>query len=199
MIRHDNKHKNFCVIGTGNTNLKETSINFGGNNRQDYSLVDRFAGSFYEITYDEALEKSLTYNIVREICLIFREKVLDSADVESISLRTMLNFNRIFEQQMLVKLESPYATQPFISEDKGVKTFIIKELKESVESFVKTLPPAKQQAVARTNIITLASDGVSAITTPEFIEEFVRIHSPRGKDGKIIMSVDPKIGQADWA
>lgn len=193
------KHKNFCVIGTGNTNLKETSINFGGNNRQDYSLVDRFAGSFYEITYDEALEKSLTYDIVYQICLIFRNSVLSPTDVESVSLRTMLNFNRIFEQQMLVKLESPYATKPFMSEENGVKTYIVKELKESIESFVNTLGSAKQQAVARTNIMELAGQGVSAIQRSEFIKEFIKLHSPRDKEGKIIREVDPKVGQAEWA
>jgi hypothetical protein len=53
------KNKNFAVMATGNTNMKEISSNFSGNNRQDYSLVDRFAGSFYEINYDEKTEEMI--------------------------------------------------------------------------------------------------------------------------------------------
>lgn len=188
------KHKNFCVIGTGNTNLKETSINFGGNNRQDYSLVDRFAGSFYLIGYDKELEKALTYTIVREICEIFRERVLNKEDVESVSLRTMLNFNRIYEQQMLVKLKSPYATKPF----KKGNDYLVKKLKDSVDSFVATLPPAKQVLVAQTDIEKLAGIGAESMPKQEFIKEFIRIHSPRDADGKIIREVDPKVGQGKY-
>ena len=39
------KHDDFMVIGAGNTDMKSVSVNFSGNNRQDYSLVDRFSGS----------------------------------------------------------------------------------------------------------------------------------------------------------
>lgn len=185
------KHKNFCVIATGNTNLKETSINFGGNNRQDYSLVDRFAGSFYLIGYDKELEKSLTYTRVYEICEMFRDTVLNKEDIESVSLRTMLNFNRIFEQQMLVKFKSPYATNPF----KKGNNYMVKKLKDSVESFVLTLPPAKQTLVAKTEIMKLAG---GEPTVKEFSAEFIRLHSPRDANGVIIEEIDPKIGKGKY-
>jgi cobaltochelatase CobS len=164
------KNKNFAVIATGNTNMKEISSNFSGNNRQDYSLVDRFAGSFYEIKYDAALEQALTYKLVYKVSVMIREVLdLDDSSIESVSLRTMLNFNRIFEQQMLREIRSKYAIDPIIINgiDKS------KTLKDSVNSFVSTLPNAKQVAIAKTGVADLAD---SNIPSEEFIQEFIRIH-----------------------
>jgi cobaltochelatase CobS len=42
----------FSVIATGNTDMMNVGNKYGGNQRQDYSLVDRFAGSFYVIDVD---------------------------------------------------------------------------------------------------------------------------------------------------
>lgn len=169
------KHKNFCCIGTGNTDMKTVSTNYSGNNRQDYSLVDRFAGSFYKIDYDITLERKLTYERVYMVSTIIREFLnKDSSSVEFISLRTMLNFNRIYEQEMLREIESPFAKGVFVvgsasSSNKGGKTF-----GESVSSFIDTLPETKRVALrAETNIdkeLTLDTD-------PEiFIQEFIRLH-----------------------
>jgi cobaltochelatase CobS len=55
-------HPDFRVVGAGNTNMKTTSASFGGNNKQDYSLVDRFVGSIYKIDIDETTERSLIYS-----------------------------------------------------------------------------------------------------------------------------------------
>lgn len=175
------KHPNFCVIATGNTNMKEISSNFSGNNRQDYSLVDRFAGSFYEIGYDDDLEYSLTYNLVYRCCIKVREILnADLNSVESVSLRTMLNFNRIFEQEYLRKIESPYAKKVIkISGNEIGKTF-----EESLRSFIETLPETKQKEIMNTNVLHDAAVGYADHS--EFIEEFKRIH-----DG-----IDPKAGEA---
>jgi cobaltochelatase CobS len=172
------KNKNFCVMATGNTDMKTISANFSGNNRQDYSLVDRFAGSFYEINYDSKLEQALTYTIVYKVSIILREVLdEDASSVESVSLRTMLNFNRIFEQEMLRKIKSPYAIESIKVGGKSMaKTFA-----ESVDSFVKTLPDAKQQRIAKTDAADLAA---SDFPIDEFILEFIRIHK-----------VDPKAGE----
>jgi len=173
------KNKNFAVMATGNTNMKEISSNFSGNNRQDYSLVDRFAGSFYEINYDEKLESALTYTLVYKVSLILRGILdVDDSSVESVSLRTMLNFNRIFEQEYLRKIQSPYAVQPI----KVGGMVMAKTFKESVQSFVATLPPTKQKEVAKTDAELLAA---SDFPLDEFIEEFIRIHK-----------VDPEAGKA---
>lgn len=164
------KGEGFAVIATGNTNMKEISANFSGNNRQDYSLVDRFAGSFYEIKYP-AIEKDIIYPQVYRVATIIRE-VLDrnESSVESISLRTMLNFNRIYEQDYLRKIRSPYAKPVIeVGGKKWAKTFF-----ESIKSFVMTLPPAKQDDIYKnTDAMNLAKD---PIDTSEFEQQFLKIH-----------------------
>jgi hypothetical protein len=166
------KSKYFCVIATGNTDLKTTSTNFSGNNRQDYSLVDRFAGSFYKIDYDVTLEKSLTYSKVYEVSIELRQFIdSDPNSVESISLRTMLNFNRIFEQEYLRKLKSPLANDVIVIDGKPQgKTFQM-----SIDSFVDTLPASKRADLfTKTNITQLLS---SDMPIKLFVEEFKRIHN----------------------
>ena len=164
------KGEGFAVIATGNTNMKEISVNFSGNNRQDYSLVDRFAGSFYEIKYP-AIEKDIIYPQVYRVATIIREVLdRDESSVESISLRTMLNFNRIYEQDYLRKIRSPYAKPVIeVGGKKWAKTFF-----ESIKSFVMTLPPAKQDDIYKnTDAMNLAKD---PIDTSEFEQQFLKIH-----------------------
>lgn len=166
------KNPKFCVIATGNTDLKTTSTNFSGNNRQDYSLVDRFAGSFYKIEYDVSLEKSLTYSKVYEVSLELRQFLdSDPNSVESISLRTMLNFNRIFEQEYLRKIKSKLAYKVIEIDGKPEgKTFQM-----SVDSFVDTLPASKRADLyTKTNLAQLLS---SDMPMKLFVEEFKRIHN----------------------
>ena len=179
------KNKNFCVIATGNTNMKEISSNFSGNNRQDYSLVDRFAGSFYEIGFDKELEKALTYPVVYQVGMILREELTkDDTSVESISLRTLLNFNRIYEQQGLREIKgSEKFTDKVIKKRlaDGKEITMAKTLKDSVNSFVKTLPLAKQTNLAKTNLMKLTE---SDIDTTEFFNKFIEIHKVNPKTGE---------------
>lgn len=168
------KNKNFAVIATGNTNMKENSANFSGNNRQDYSLVDRFVGSFYEITFDTELEKALTFSQVYEVSSILREVLVnDPSSVESVSLRTMLNFNRIFMQQNLRKIKSEFAKKYAIDTIKIGGRSMAKTFKESVQSFIDTLPPAKQTEIGKTEAMSLAS---SDMGMDEYVKEFIRIY-----------------------
>jgi hypothetical protein len=105
----------------------------------------------------------------------------------------MLNFNRIYEQQILVKYKSPYATNPI----KVGNAYMVKTLSQSVKSFIDTLPTEKQNLSAVREITSLAAE---ADNTPrqEFVKEFIRIHSPRNTKGEIIKEVDPKFGQAKY-
>lgn len=170
--------KGFCVIATGNTDMKTTSTNYSGNNRQDYSLVDRFAGSFYEINYDLALEEKLIYSKVLQISYLLREFLdRETSSVESISLRTMLNFNRIYEQEMLRKINSPFAIDVIkmeIETPDGLEEIAGKTFEKSVQSFIKTLNPTKQTELRKETDI----DRLLIITTDEdmFVEEFKMRH-----------------------
>jgi hypothetical protein len=126
----------FCVIGTGNTDMMNIGNKYGGNQRQDYSLVDRFAGSFYTIDADPIKEKELTYPYVFNVCNSMRNFLESKDALQSISLRTMLNFNRTFEQEMLYKMESTFADEIF---NNGGERVAPKTIEDSVDSFLNML------------------------------------------------------------
>lgn len=126
----------FCVIGTGNTDMMNIGNKYGGNQRQDYSLVDRFAGSFYEIEKDVVKEMELTYPFVFNVCNAMRNFLESKDALQSISLRTMLNFNRTFEQEMLYKMESTFADEIFNNAGERVAP---KTIEDSVNSFLNML------------------------------------------------------------
>ena len=71
--KNDDIRYRFGVIGTGDTDMMNVGNKYGGNQRQDYSLVDRFAGSYYKIENNPTLEKSLTYPFVWNICNALRD------------------------------------------------------------------------------------------------------------------------------
>lgn len=127
----------FGVIGTGNTDMMTVGNKYGGNQKQDYSLVDRFAGSFYTIENDPILEKSLTYPFVYRVSNAIREFLENQADAaQSISLRTMLNFNRTFEQEMLTKIQSKFADEIFDADGNQVAP---KTIDDSLSSFLQMM------------------------------------------------------------
>ena len=128
----------FCVIGTGNTDMMNVGNKYSGNQRQDYSLVDRFAGSFYTIEADPVKEMQLTYPYVFDVCNSMRKFLEERDALQSISLRTMLNFNRTYEQEMLYKIESPFADD--IKDNNG-NTVPPKNVEDSIVSFLSMLEP----------------------------------------------------------
>jgi hypothetical protein len=123
----------FCVIATGNTNMMDVGNKYGGNQRQDYSLVDRFAGSFYIIENDPIKEMKFTYPYVFNVCNAMRKFLDEKQALQSISLRTMLNFNRTYEQEMLYKIGSPFADE--IKDSKGNEV-PPKSVEDSISSFL---------------------------------------------------------------
>ena len=94
------KHPDFACIATGNTNGRTASAAYGGNNVQDLSLLDRFAGSFYYIEFDRELEINNIFTKVFEIFDQLRD-ILIAEEYEDIpTLRVMSNCNRIFVLEM---------------------------------------------------------------------------------------------------
>jgi len=122
----------FCVIGTGNTDMMNVGNKYGGNQRQDYSLVDRFAGSYYALEVNKSLEMELIYPYVFGIADAIRSFLESKDALQSISLRTMLNFNRTYEQQKLYAIGSPFADEIYGAEDQPLPP---KTLEDSIESF----------------------------------------------------------------
>jgi len=148
----------FSVIGTGNTDMKTVGNKYGGNQKQDYSLVDRFAGSYYLIDYSTSKEIELTYTYVFKVSQAIR-KFLDSKDsVESISLRTMLNFNRTYEQEMLDNLSSPFADKIYNNDGDLIKP---KTFRQAIYSFLGMLDSERRTKLEND------SDFKSAMESPD--------------------------------
>ena len=159
----------FGVIGTGNTDMKSVGNKYGGNQKQDYSLVDRFAGSYYMLDVDTAKEIRLTYPYVYGVCVAIR-KFLDARDaVESISIRTMLNFNRTYEQEMLYKIESPFANEIF---DNAGNIIPPKNINDSINSFLEMLDKQSRKDLQEDVDFRAAVDNSSLNNAEVFIEHF---------------------------
>lgn len=170
----DNAFK-FGVIGTGNTDMKTVANQYSGNQRQDYSLVDRFAGSYYEIGYSQEKEISLTYNYVYSVASAIRKYLDTQTDVvESISLRTMLNFNRTYEQEQLYNLQSPYADKIYDNNGNEVSP---KTFRNSIKSFIDTLSPTKATDLRNKDYFQSALANEPDVS--QFRVEFIRKY---GKD-----------------
>ena len=158
------KHPDFCVIATGNTDMKTTTRNYSGNNIQDYSLVDRFVGSFYYIEENIDAERKFIYSKPYRIAVILRDWINKRDMIESISLRTMLNFSRSYEAEMLKKLESPYAIKDLVN---------VKTLRQAVMSFVDTLGDAKAKVLSETTLTGILDEQDNFTL---FVGEFWEMH-----------------------
>lgn len=142
----ENLKYRFGVIATGNTNMMDVGNKYSGNQRQDYSLVDRFAGSIYTMDTNEEAEKRMIYPYVFDIMSILREFLNKRDALQSVSIRTMLNLNRTFEQEMLYSLVdvdkdgnriySPFADEIFDNSGRRVPP---KSVQDSLDSFLNML------------------------------------------------------------
>jgi|694.fasta_scaffold43708_4 hypothetical protein len=194
------KHKDFMVVGAGNTNMKTTSANFGGNNRQDYSLVDRFVGSIYKVDVDSAKEMKLTYRYIYSIAVGLRatKQLMDESSVEAITLRSMLNFNRSYEQEWLRKMRSPMAFAPIGTTEEQKKRGIpqARTLSEAIMSFVNDLGGDRTKGVeADANFVSI-ENASSSLKLKPFLEEAVadRNKDTFVEDYKRLRKIDPKTG-----
>ncbi len=129
------KHPNFGCIATGNTTGKTVSSRYGGNNRQDGSLIDRFSSCYYFIQFDRNLEINNIFTPVFTICDQIRTVLLAEEADEIMTLRTMLQMNRIFHLEMQRTLGN-------VENVEGGKT-----LKDSIESYMATMDEDMRQVV----------------------------------------------------
>jgi cobaltochelatase CobS len=177
------KHPQFACIGTGNTDMKTVGANFSGNNRQDYSLVDRFTGSMYVVGEDADKEKRYTYTIVYNIAVGIRKFLnLDPNSLESISLRSMLNFNRTYQLQMLRVIGSPLAMNiaGMTTDETQASPESGKTLEKAIVSFIETLGIDRANALRRearfesvSSRSTLKTLDEILIESSELISEFM--------------------------
>ncbi|QKX05346.1 AAA domain-containing protein [Aquimarina sp. TRL1] len=172
------KHPDFGCIATGNVIGKAISSTYIGNNKQDASLLDRFSGSIYEIGFNEPLERSLVYPPLADTCIAIRNSILryegrdDTAeDMEDImTLRTMLNFQRIYLQEMLRETGIKDHSGRSISGVKNGKT-----LKDCIESYFRVISREKADHIKKeVNIVEFLNRYKGAEMKQVFIEEYKR-------------------------
>jgi cobaltochelatase CobS len=175
----------FGVIGTGNTDMMTVGNKYGGNQRQDYSLVDRFAGSFYTIENDPILEMSLTYPFVFNISNAIRKFLETQADaIQSISLRTMLNFNRTFEQEMLNKFESVFADEIFDADGNQVAP---KTVENAIESFLGMMEKNMRNTLETySEYVTASSERAKTLAEDSFKVDFMKKYHLNPRTGDVL-------------
>jgi cobaltochelatase CobS len=88
---HFSKHPNFAVIATGNIWPNTESMAYGANNKQDLSLLDRFAGSVYAIEKNTELEiKVVGSELLWSWCSELRNAIETLKYESQISMRFMM-------------------------------------------------------------------------------------------------------------
>lgn len=172
----------FGVIGTGNTDMMNVGNKYGGNQRQDYSLVDRFAGSFYVIENDPILEMSLTYPYVFKVSDVIRKFLIDVDALQSISLRTMLNFNRTFEQEMLYDIGSEFADEVFDTRGDRVAP---KTMEDSISSFLSMMQKDMRDKLENlSDYKDATSERAKSIARDNFEMDFKKKYHLNARTGK---------------
>lgn len=175
------KHPGFACIATGNTLGKGISTNYVGNNKQDASLLDRFSSAIYQVGFNEALERKLIYPAIAELCINIRKAILryeakdeKDQDTEDImTLRTMLNIQRIYELEML-RLTG--------SKDRfGVQHDWIengKTTKDAIESFFLAMNKDKAiKVMSEANVEAALNTYNSKTVSYQFMQEYRRKYS----------------------
>ena len=95
------KHPSFCVVGAGNTYPNTTATAYGANNKQDLSLLDRFAGSVYRIEKNPKLEKQIVGLVwLWEYWDKLRTVIEEQKYEAQVSLRVMQVSVRVFLNEM---------------------------------------------------------------------------------------------------
>jgi len=166
----ENLKYRFAVIATGNTNMMDVGNKYAGNQRQDYSLVDRFAGSIYTLDVNEMTEKRMIYPYVFNVCSVLREYLNAKDALQSVSLRTMLNFNRTYEQEMLYKMvigvdkdgkkiRSPFADEIFDNAGNQVPP---KSVQDSIDSFLNMLEKEMRKELTKNDPVNSFSPRFTA-------------------------------------
>ena len=134
------KKKGFGVIATGNVYPNTESSSYGANNKQDLSLLDRFAGSVYEIEKNIDLEKKVVLKGHLLIWSVINE------------IRTLIETNR-WEAQVSLRLMKT-SLRVYLAEMKGVKkgkniNEERKTFKSVIDSFIWTFTEVQQVEISR--------------------------------------------------
>jgi MoxR-like ATPase len=124
------KHDDFAVIATGNVYPDKESMAYGANNKQDLSLLDRFAGSVHIIEKNPAIEREIVRNdMVWSICDKLRDAITELKYEAQVSLRLMMNCRDAYNLEMARVKDNG---KNGVTADQG-KTF-----KSTIDSYLST-------------------------------------------------------------
>ena len=162
------KGKAIYIVATGNILLNREDPSYGGNNKQDLSLQDRFAGSCYEFIIELKSERSsmmgylFIWNYLTKLRFEIMEKRFDNFAFVSRRLMESLRDTHAF--YMAQKKSIPTADQ---------KKFQAKTIIQGLESFFDLFLDTQKQALkADTNYDAFKISAVQAMNRPDG-QEFV--------------------------
>jgi hypothetical protein len=127
------------IIGTGNTRLNETNLEYEANFKQDLSLQDRFVGSCYEVMFNYRLE----YNEIMKDFLfiwIYMIKMRENIIAERFMSQAFVSMRILISMRDTYEVYRKWMSSPEETVD-GLKMSSPKTLKESLDSFLNLFKP----------------------------------------------------------
>jgi hypothetical protein len=127
------------IIGTGNTRLNETNLEYEANFKQDLSLQDRFVGSCYEVMFNYRLE----YNEIMKDFLfvwIYMIKMRENIIAERFMSQAFVSMRILISMRDTYEVYRKWMSSPEETVD-GLKMSLPKTLKESLDSFLNLFKP----------------------------------------------------------
>ena len=127
------------IIGTGNTRLNETNLEYEANFKQDLSLQDRFVGSCYEVMFNYRLE----YNEIMKDFLfvwIYMIKMRENIIAERYMSQAFVSMRILISMRDTYEVYRKWMSSPEETVD-GQKMTSPKTLKESLDSFLNLFKP----------------------------------------------------------
>ncbi|MBT1695914.1 AAA family ATPase [Fulvivirgaceae bacterium PWU4] len=133
------KHEHFACIATGNIYPDKESVIYGANNKQDLSLLDRFAGSVYFIEKNPTIEREILQNdLVWSISDRMRTAIEELKYEAQVSLRFMQNARDSYNLEM----------QRLKTKAKGgVEASDGKTFKSTLDSYISTFTEIQQSNI----------------------------------------------------
>jgi hypothetical protein len=127
------------IIGTGNTRLNETNLEYEANFKQDLSLQDRFVGSCYEVMFNYRLEYS---DIMKDFLFIwvYMIKMREVIIAERYTSKAFVSMRILISMRDSYRVYREWLSSPDETVD-GLKMSNPKTLKESLDSFLNLFNP----------------------------------------------------------
>lgn len=132
--------QNLFIIGTGNTKLNETSLDYEANFKQDLSLQDRFVGSCYEVRYNYKTEYSEVMNDFLFIWLYMMKVRRTIIENRGFSSQAFVSMRILISMRETYRIYREWLASPEQTVD-GIKMSNPKTLQDTLNSFLSLFKP----------------------------------------------------------